>query len=82
VKLGDVLCKPVSREERRYRSTMKEPARIPRCKSDIERDMKDDFDAKVEAVRKAHRDQIAEGTRLLHSKLVNDLEEAQAKDAK
>ena len=43
--------------------------------------MKADFDAKVEAIREAHRDQIAEETRLLHSKLATDLQEAQAQTA-
>ena len=43
--------------------------------------MKADFDAKVKAIREAHRAQIAEETRLLHSKLVTDLQEAQAQAA-
>ena len=43
--------------------------------------MKADFDAKVEAIREAHRAQIAEETRLLHSKLATDLQEAQAQAA-
>ena len=37
--------------------------------------MKADYDAKVEATREAHRAQIAEETRLLHSKLAADLQE-------
>jgi hypothetical protein len=44
--------------------------------------MKSDFDAKVEAIREAHRAQIAEETRILHSKLTTDLQEAQAQAAK
>ena len=43
--------------------------------------MKADFDAKVEALREAHRAQIAEETRQLHSKLATDLQEAQAQAA-
>ena len=43
--------------------------------------MKADFDAKVEAIREAHRAQIAEETRQLHSKLATDLQEAQAQAA-
>ena len=43
--------------------------------------MKADFDAKVEAIREAHRAQIAEETRQLHSKLAADLQEAQAQAA-
>ena len=40
--------------------------------------MKTDFDAKVEAIREAHRAQIAEETRHIHSKLATELQEAQA----
>jgi hypothetical protein len=43
--------------------------------------MKTDFDAKVEAIREAHRAQIDEETRLLYSKLTTDLQEAQAQAA-
>ena len=43
--------------------------------------MKADYDAKVEAIREAHRVQIAEETRQLHSKLSADLQEAQAQAA-
>ena len=32
---GDILCKPVSREEKRYRNTMEEHAKIRRWKTDI-----------------------------------------------
>ena len=55
---------------------MEEHAKICRWKADIERDMKADFDAKVEAIREAYRTQIAEETRLLHSKLAIELQEA------
>ena len=43
--------------------------------------MKADFDAKVEAIREAHRAQIAEETRHIHSKLATDLQEAQTQAA-
>jgi hypothetical protein len=46
-----------------------------------ERDIKADFDAKVEAIRETHRTQIAEETRLLHSKLATNLQDAQAQAA-
>jgi hypothetical protein len=60
---------------------MEEHAKICKWKADVERDMKADFDAKVEAIREAHRAQIAEETRLLHSKLTTDLQEAQGQAA-
>jgi hypothetical protein len=47
----------------------------------MERDMKADFDAKVEAIREAHRAHIAEETRLLNSKSAKDLEKAQSQAA-
>ena len=78
---GDILCKPVSREERRHRNKTEEHDKLRRWKAAIERDMKADFDAKVEAIRDAHLAQIAEETRQLHSKLVADLQEAQAQAA-
>ena len=40
-----------------------------------------DFDAKVEAIREAHRAQIAKETRHLHSKFVTELQEAQSQAA-
>ena len=43
--------------------------------------MKADFDAKVEAIREAHRAQIAKESRQLHSKLATELQEAQAQAA-
>ena len=78
---GDILCKPVSREERRHRNRTEEHEKIRRWKADIERDMKADYDAKVEVIREARRVQKAEETRQLHSKLSADLQEAQAQAA-
>jgi hypothetical protein len=78
---GDVVCKPVYREERRHRNIMEEYAKIRKWKADMEREMKADFDAKVKAIREAFRAQIAKETRLLHSKLTTVLQEAQAQAA-
>ena len=36
---GYILCKPISREKRRYRNTMEEHNKIRRWKADIERDI-------------------------------------------
>ena len=51
---------------------MEEHAKIRGWKADRKRDMKADFDAKVEAIREAHRAQIAKEMRLLHSKLATE----------
>ena len=51
---GDMLCKPVFREERRHCNKTEEHDKLRRWKAAIERDMKADFDAKVEAIREAH----------------------------
>jgi hypothetical protein len=42
---GDILCKPVSRKERRYRNIIEEHAKTRQWKADMERDMKADFDS-------------------------------------
>jgi hypothetical protein len=78
---GDVLCMSQTREERRHALHVYQKAEMERFRRKCEKELKDDYDAKLIAIREATRMEIAEETRRIHEQLSTVYSEAQAKAA-
>jgi hypothetical protein len=75
------MCMSQTREERRNTLHVYQKAEMERLRGKCEKDLKEDYDAKIIAIREATRMEIAEGTRRIHEQLSTVHSEAQAKAA-
>jgi hypothetical protein len=78
---GDVMCMSQTREERRNTLHMYQKAEMERFRRKCEKEPKEDYDAKLIAIREATRMEIAEETRRIHEQLSTVYSEAQVKAA-
>ena len=60
------MCMSQTREERRQELQVYQKAEMERLRRKCERELKDDYDAKLIAIREATRMEIAEETRRIH----------------
>jgi vacuolar-type H+-ATPase subunit F/Vma7 len=67
-----------TREERRNTLQVYQKAEMERFRRKCERELKEDYDAKLIAIREATRMEIAEETRRIHQQLSTVYSEAQA----
>ena len=77
----DVMCMSQTREERRQELQVYQRAEMDHLRRKYEQELKDDYDAKLVAIREATRMEIAEETRKIHEQLSTVYSEAYAKAA-
>ena len=77
----DVMCMSQTREERRQELQVYQKAKMEHFRRKCERELKDDYDAKLIAIPEATRMEIAEETRRIHEQLSTVYSEAYAKAA-
>ena len=76
------MCMSQTREQRRHELHLYQKAEMERFRRKWERELKDDYDAKLIAIREATRmEMIAEETRRIHEQLSTVYSEAQTKAA-